>query len=138
MTALTVRCTNIRGYMYLTKGKVYDVLNETIMNYSISNDIDAPFLYPQDMFEVVPPIKRRQHADLIIAWAEGATIQYRYMQCAEPTWRDCDKPKWLTGGYEYRVKPANPNADKITALENTLADTIETMNAIKLEIRNLK
>lgn len=47
--------------------------------------------------------KRRKHADLIHAWAEGAEIQYQkadgLWDCLfenRPTWRDCEN---------YRVKP---------------------------------
>ena len=43
--------------------------------------------------------ERRAHADLIIAWAEGATIQY--FNGGE--WHDMDSPAWHEGS-RYRVK----------------------------------
>ena len=46
---------------------------------------------------------RHRHADLIHAWAEGSTIQYKNKYV---DWRDCDNnfPKW-DSTCEYRIKP---------------------------------
>ena len=49
--------------------------------------------------------ERHKHADAIIAWAEGAKIEYR-----DPTrhhsglWVECQHPGWYEN-FEYRVKP---------------------------------
>ena len=48
--------------------------------------------------------KRRKHADLIHAWAEGAIIQFKL---PEDAWEDCinNSPAWGVG-QDYRIKPA--------------------------------
>ena len=49
--------------------------------------------------------QRHEHADAIIAWAEGAKIEYR-----DPTrhrsglWVECQHPEWYEN-FEYRIKP---------------------------------
>lgn len=48
--------------------------------------------------------QRHPHADLIIAWANGAQIQYRYSP--NHTWEDVSDPRWTKDG-EYRAKPTN-------------------------------
>lgn len=45
---------------------------------------------------------RHIHADVIIAWAEGAQIQY--FAIYESKWFDVDKPLW-DPNIRYRVKP---------------------------------
>ena len=55
---------------------------------------------------------RHKHADLIHAWAEGATIQYK--SHVDGDWRDFEhtNPSWLDK-YEYRIK-LEKNPDDIT------------------------
>lgn len=43
-----------------------------------------------------------KHAEVIKAWADGATIQVRGL-CSDP-WEDIKSPSWWVGN-EYRVKP---------------------------------
>ena len=45
---------------------------------------------------------RHKHADVIIAWAEGAEIEYR--KSPEYIWNSAESPGWYEN-YEYRVKP---------------------------------
>ncbi len=45
---------------------------------------------------------RHKHADLIIAWAEGATIEYLH----EGEWWQTDRPQWHED-MEYRIKPGS-------------------------------
>ena len=45
---------------------------------------------------------RHKHADVIIAWAEGAKIEYR--KSPEYIWNSAESPGWYEN-YEYRVKP---------------------------------
>ena len=45
---------------------------------------------------------RHKHADVIIAWAEGAEVEYRNLPGA--TWVSASTPGWYEN-YEYRVKP---------------------------------
>lgn len=53
--------------------------------------------------------QRHKHADLIIAWANGAKIQY--LNKVLNAWRDCSDPGWLEN-YDYRIKP-EPKPDLI-------------------------
>ena len=46
--------------------------------------------------------QRHKHADVIIAWAEGAEVEYRNLPGA--TWVSASTPGWYEN-YEYRVKP---------------------------------
>lgn len=53
-------------------------------------------------FKETPVSKRHKHADLIIAWAEGAEIEH-YSDSREE-WRCVDEPYWYDEA-QYRVKP---------------------------------
>lgn len=46
--------------------------------------------------------QRHKHADVIIAWVEGAEIEYR--KSPEYIWNAAEFPGWYEN-YEYRVKP---------------------------------
>ena len=56
---------------------------------------------------------RHKHADLIIAWANGAQIQYKSIN--DKTWRDLDFPAWDSSGH-YRIKP-EPKPDCVRYYE---------------------
>lgn len=73
-----------------------------------------------------PPHK---HAELIKAWADGAEIQLRH---TGGVWQDCtyNAPKWKEA-VEYRIKPSNPNADKIAELEKTIDQAKKQLQELK-------
>jgi hypothetical protein len=48
------------------------------------------------------PQKPHKHAECIIAWANGAEIEYRHVSCDE--WRSADNPTWNLF-IHYRIKP---------------------------------
>jgi len=48
---------------------------------------------------------RHKHADLIIAWAEGAEIECLNENTHD--WGLVPHPRWM-GGYSYRIKPREP------------------------------
>ncbi len=57
--------------------------------------------------------QRHKHADLIIAWANGAKIQVKVNNGGK-VWKDCDvfgPPGWYEGN-EYRIKP-EPKPDVV-------------------------
>lgn len=57
--------------------------------------------------------QRHKHADLIIAWANGAKIQFRIPSAGrlDNPWHDCPRsPEWHEK-LEYRIKP-EPKPDK--------------------------
>ena len=75
--------------------------------------------------EVISSTKRRADADLIVAWADGATIQARVVDNnGKQVWVDVD-PKWYDGR-EYRIKPA----DEIKIVEIRRDLTRTTRNAV--------
>ena len=45
---------------------------------------------------------RHKHADMIIAWANGAEIEYRLGP--HERWSEAPSPRWYAG-FEYRIKP---------------------------------
>lgn len=59
--------------------------------------------------------ERHKHADLIIAWANGATIQVYALPSTHgtdiPCWLDADAPSWRHDS-EYRIKP-QPKPDVV-------------------------
>jgi len=71
--------------------------------------------------------KHHKHHDLIVAWAKGAVIQCRNAtSLGMKEWRTNTVPQW-DEDLEYRIKPTDPNADKINELEKKarlLADEI--------------
>ena len=46
--------------------------------------------------------QRHKHADVIIAWANGAEIEYRLGP--HERWSEAPSPRWYAG-FEYRIKP---------------------------------
>lgn len=59
---------------------------------------------------------KHKHYDMIVAWAEGKTIQYKNFQSKDfvGTWRDIPHPSWDSRN-EYRIKP-EPRPDFSTYL----------------------
>ena len=69
---------------------------------------------------------RHKHADVIIAWANGAEIEYR--SHIDGGWVVASEPRWLEN-YEYRVKPVKKykvalikGADHYTTTADTETD----------------
>lgn len=50
---------------------------------------------------------KHKHAELIIAWANGAEIEW----FQDPGWEVISKPSW-GNDREYRIKPAEPKMEK--------------------------
>lgn len=55
---------------------------------------------------------RHKHADLIIAWANGAVIEY--LSPHKETWEEISDPTWCLN-IEYRIKP-EPKPDVVKNL----------------------
>lgn len=74
-----------------------------------------------------PPHK---HAELIKAWADGAVIQFWDGRCQ--SWVDTsnNRPFWAEGN-KYRIKPSNPNADKIAEIESTISELQQQLKELK-------
>ncbi len=60
--------------------------------------------------------KRHVHADLIIAWANGAKIEHLYEGKVYPKctgkWFDCPNPDWSENA-KYRIKPEPKSAGQV-------------------------
>lgn len=72
-----------------------------------------------------PPHK---HAELIKAWADGAEIEFFYR--VDKKWRSVDEPFWECD-VEYRIKPSNPNAEKIAEIETTISQLQQQVKELK-------
>lgn len=71
--------------------------------------------YAAANFEKPPyPNPPHKHAEIIKAWADGATIQF--LSSTHRKWVDCEGncPCWNRFA-KYRIKPTDPNADKISS-----------------------
>lgn len=61
---------------------------------------------------------KHKHYDLILAWADGANIQYRCSGFDD--WRDCAcRPAW-DEHVEYRIKPADPEDLVVTSIADLI------------------
>lgn len=85
-----------------------------------------------ESFELVitypnPPHK---HADIIKAWADGAEVEFRAREAY--VWSSARYPNW-NEALEYRVKPTNPNADKISEIEEKMRKLADELKELKGE-----
>jgi hypothetical protein len=74
-----------------------------------------------------------KHHNCIVAWAKGEEIQYK--TTLSNTWKDytgVTGPCW-DRHWEYRIKPANPNADKIAELELQIQKLAGELKALRDE-----
>lgn len=51
----------------------------------------------------------REAIEVMQAWLEGKTIQFRMNRPYEASWLDAPKLTWNFNEYEYRVKPVEPD-----------------------------
>ena len=110
-----VLCIDDGGYSSLELGNVYTVYQSTISSVGIATDVYGGEYYDNDLFELVTEKentvttekKPHKHRDLIIAWANGATIQ-TYLDI--DYWCDDPYPEW-DGEFVYRIKP-EPKPDQ--------------------------
>jgi len=57
------------------------------------------------------------HSELIKAWADGAQIQYKYINGSD-SWDDDDNPCWHDPRFEFRIKPKPKLVFKYFVLES--------------------
>jgi hypothetical protein len=48
---------------------------------------------------------KHKYADVIKAWADGASIQYRAINNDQDVWQDVENPNFHIDVFEWRVKP---------------------------------
>ena len=81
-------------------------------------------------FELVVGGGRHKHYDCIVAWADGQTIQKFVTWRGKNEWTDVSAPRWADAT-KYRIKPINPNADKIAELEAKAQDLADELKKLK-------
>jgi len=131
-----IRCINTASAEQLTLRKDYASVNEASGQYLIYNDAGTQCWYNKSLFKVMP--LPRQHHEEIIAWANGAIIEWRYpIGRTTGTWLDCcdNKPCWSPEN-EYRVKPINHA--RIRELENKLANALDNVRTMRAELKQLQ
>jgi hypothetical protein len=76
------------------------------------------------MFKVVDTSKWHKHRNLIIAWAEGAEIEFK--NCSvDAKWKKLITPSWINGT-QYRIKPSEQTElEKLEAKYKELGDAIK-------------
>ena len=82
-------------------------------------------------------VVRHKHADLIIAWANGAEIEYNSDR--RGCWEVRGTPQWL-GSVEYRIKPEKSQAEldkeaSIAKMEKSIKEMQTELAKIKGEIK---
>lgn len=91
-------------------------------------------IYEEVTFPLPSTLTPHIHRDLIIAWANGANIEYK---CSSGKWREATTPCW--GIYEFRIKPTTPSPlqlledemRSLAAQQNELADKISKLKENK-------
>ncbi len=78
-----------------TQGKKF-MFNGSVMSWNFDNKPDEYKLVEE------PVSKKRKHADVIIAWANGEDVQVR--QSWKSDWASTSTPQF-NDSHEYRVKP---------------------------------
>jgi hypothetical protein len=112
---------------YLENRTVLEIVEEEDVNgwvQALVKKGDRPFYYPKESLRRVSS-NQRKHADLIHAWADGASIQ---LQCHDGHWEDLDFPSWDCDA-TYRLKPTkqDPSVFYIDATyTNCLKDRLNT------------
>lgn len=83
-----------------------------------------------EAWELVEPDTTKHHAhhDLIIAWAKGSEIEVRAHPSAK--WLSTTEPRWYAS-FEYRIKPTNPDADRIARIECELKRLADELRELK-------
>lgn len=91
---------------------------------------ETPQKYSTEFFELVRhayPNPPHKHAEIIKAWADGAEIEVYF---SHNGWFSVSQPSW-SKGVKYRIRPANPNADKIAELEKTIDQAKKQLQELK-------
>ncbi len=75
-------------------------------------------------FKVVDVSKHHKHRDLILAWADGAEIQYLGDR---GNWINIETPSWVVNT-EYRIKPKEPTElEKLIKEHKAMGETIDKL-----------
>lgn len=129
-----VVCAAAGGNAWITQGKSYQVLDAGCDFIAIYNDFGQRFMYPETLFDLdtpkvsyPTPNPPHKYKDLIIAWANGAEIEFssnHYDNWAKVG----DSPAW-NKDYQYRIKPSK--SEKQLLKEELQAKAQELLDKIK-------
>ena len=84
---------------------------------------------------MTPQETARMRAEVLVAFAEGKTIQAIYKSSALSEWRDQPNPLWDWIHFEYRIKPAEPKKVKLSAFVTEKGQLIH-YDMLKFKIGN--
>lgn len=99
-----ILCTDLKSEQYPVVGLVSlgrDGLLEVLRTFTLDGKYSTDCAEQGDDLINVP--ERHKHADLIIAWANGAKIQYYSNSLGK--WRDTGTAVSWDSEIEYRIKP---------------------------------
>ncbi|MEL7423472.1 MAG: hypothetical protein AAFN81_10805 [Bacteroidota bacterium] len=119
----------VAGYGSLKVGTICTV--EYVDKYLDIKIKGYPSTYDRGNFRLIRhayPNPPHKHAELIKAWADGAEVEIRCRYSGK--WHDCPNPVW-DERLVYRIKPSNPNADKIAELEKTIDQAKKQLQELK-------
>lgn len=108
-------------------GRITEVWNNG-RSYKVDGEGESCYLSHEDL-ELAYPNPPHKHADIIKAWADGAVIQYKN---SLGSWVDYINPCWVDSN-TYRIKPTNPNADKISEIEEKMRKLADELKELKGE-----
>ena len=100
-----ILCTDCKSVQYPVVGLVSlgrDGLLEVLRTFTLDGKYSTDCAEQEDDLINVP--ERHKHADLIIAWANGAKIQWFRYGLTCNTWVDVVNPQWDSECH-YRIKP---------------------------------
>lgn len=120
-TGTKLRCTH-SDTLHFTKGKIYSVLP----GGRIEDNRDSIAATTSRFV----PANRHKHYDLIVAWAEGAEIQW---QEGVGRWTTTKRPSW-SKYFNYRIKP---DEEEVKALKEKYREQKEKLDKLAKELTYL-
>jgi hypothetical protein len=109
----------------VVKGQEYTVSSSSEAFISLCGVL---FKFDEALFELATTLTPHKHQKEIIAWANGATIQYWW--CNGERWVDKDDPLW-SNDIRYRVKP---DADNTAEVEAEIAELEAKLTKLKKDL----
>lgn len=95
-----ILCTDKKGGQPII-GLINEGMQETATSFSADGQY-LPSISPGHRWDLQNVPERHKHADLIIAWANGATIQW--FDKRPEHWATTSSPMW-DNNHHYRIKP---------------------------------
>lgn len=115
------------GSYKITEGKMYTVLSkQRDLVTIVVDDGEERSMWTRRF--TLDESKMHRHHDCIVAWAKGATIEFK---TTSGEWRDTEgNPGWYSSSF-YRVQPVDPNASEIARIEKELRVLTDDLAKLK-------